>query len=286
MNNFWDRNIKVVIKSNSQEITLSKSKENHLNYNVEVIRDISEGSNTAKIEVYNYSNDLIKKINLGSKVEIYGGYGEELTLIYKGIVEKAPSGKKHNNDILYTIHCNTYNDDYKDTIIDLKIKKNGSASSALKQIISNFENLKVGKIELGKEIEYKDGKTVHNNLKNVLKSIAKDTESIFYVDDGVVNFRNPKEMNNGTFELDESYLLDIISNDNGYKIKSVFSSKIKEGMDFKAKVSKNEIEFSGTFPVVSVVHKLSFDKEFFTEFQIESAVEKKENEKKIKLVVG
>lgn len=284
----WDRQIQVTIYTRENTISFSRGAENQsLFFEVETTLDITNSSNIAKVTIYNLDNNTVKQLVRGAEIEIQAGYGNKLGVVYNGMIEKV-EGKKENNHVKYTIICSTYNDEYKETKIDLKVAKNYKASAVINVLISKLDRLKLGKIELGEDIQYKDGKTMHNNLKNILTQIAKDTKSIFYNSNGKLYFQKANVFNRGTFTLDKEYILDITPNENGYTVKSVFSSNITEGMKFNAnfKDDISNIEVSGSFPVVKVKHNLTLKNDFYTEFEILNQTLNKLNEKKIEIVVG
>ena len=148
--------------------------------------------------------------------------------------------------------------------------------------------MKVGKIELTKDVVYENGKTLNNNVKSIFKTIAKDCESIFFIKDGVVYFQKSNDVNLGIIEFDPNLFMDITSNQDGYTLKSVIDHRLKEG--YKLKIDLKEefegIEIKGEYLIIKGKHIMKINQEAYTEIEIKTKLEEKENEKVIEIVTN
>ena len=296
-NILWDRYIKVTffLKDNEKLIMERNQPVNGIDYSpdlsIESNFDTTENSNTAKITVYNLPTDIIKKLTAGLEVLVEAGYWNDGEVnknggvIYKGVIGK-PKGIQDGVNKKYEITCDSNNDEYKDTKINLKAGNGTKASTLINTIVSKLDKLKIGKIELTNDVVYKDGKTLHNNVKEIFKTIAKDCESIFFISNGLVFFQKTNDINRGTLELDLNKVTEITPNEDGYTIKMVFDSKFQEGYKVKLDL-KNEYEdweVKGEFPIIKGSHVMDYRGDASTTIEIKSKLEEKENEIEIKIV--
>lgn len=261
-------------------------------FEVESTFDTTENSNICKITLFNLPMEIIKKLTVGIDVIVEAGYmngikDKSIGVIYKGIIENC-TGKVENANKKYEITCNTYNDEYKDTKINLRAGRGTKASTLIKLIISKLDKLKAGKIELTKDVVYKDGKTLHNNVKSIFKTIAKDCESVFFIRDGIVNFQKKNDINLGTIEFDPKLFQDITSNQDGYTLKSVFDHRLQEG--YKLKIEEKDeyknLEIKGEFLIIKGKHFMSFKSDAFSEIEIRTKLEGEENKKEIEIITN
>lgn len=292
----WDRYAKVtfILKDGSKVIFERFSPVNGMDFSpdfeIESTFDTTENSNICKITIMNLPLEMVKKLTVGIDVLVEAGYmndtvNKDTGIIYKGIIESV-QGKTEEADKKYEITCNTFNDEYKNTKINLKVGRGTKASTVIEVILSKLDKLKKGKIELTNDIVYKDGKTLHNNLKSIFKTIAKDTESIFWIKDGVVNFQKKNQVNLGNIEFDPNRFQSITSNQDGYTLKTVFDHRLQEGYMLKID-EKNEyegLELKGEFPIIKGKHVMNFKGEAYSEIEIKTKLEEKENEIEISIV--
>ena len=283
----WDRYAKVTFKvkngDETEEIEFERFQvENGVDYSpdfeIQTEFDITESTNIAKIVIYNLTDEMIKKLKKGVEVVIEAGYwnngvNKDIGVIYKGIIESL-KGSWSNADKKFEITCNTYNDEYKDTKINLKTGKGTKASTIIKLILSKLDKLKAGTIELGKDIDYKDGKTMHNNVKHIFKEIAKDTKSVFFITNGVVTFQPRDKINRGILEFDPNRFQDVKENDGTYTLKSIFDHRFQEGFKINL-ITKGK-------------HVINFKSDAYTELEIKTKFDDEEAKKanEIEIVSG
>lgn len=299
----WDRYAKVTFKvkngSETEEIEFERFQvENGVDsspdFEIETEFDITESTNIAKIVIYNLTYEMIKKLKKGVEVVIEAGYwndgeNKDIGVIYKGIVESL-KGSWNNADKKFEITCNTYNDEYKDTKINLKVGKGTKASTIIKLILSKLDKLKAGKIELGKDIDYKDGKTLHNNVKHIFKELAKDTKSVFFITNGVVTFQPRDKINRGVLEFDANRFQDVKENDGTYTLKAIFDHRFQEGFKINLDLKKafEQLEIKGEYLITKGKHVMNFKTDAYTELEIRTKFDDEETKKanEIEIVTG
>lgn len=299
----WDRYAKLTFKvkngSETEEIEFERFQvENGVDsspdFEIETEFDITESTNIAKIVIYNLTDEMIKKLKKGVEVVIEAGYwndgeNKDIGVIYKGIVESL-KGSWNNADKKFEITCNTYNDEYKDTKINLKAGKGTKASTIIKLILSKLDKLKAGKIELGKDIDYKDGKTLHNNVKHIFKELAKDTKSVFFITNGVVTFQPRDKINRGILEFDPNRFQDVKENDGTYTLKAIFDHRFQEGFKINLDLKKafEQLEIKGEYLITKGKHVMNFKTDAYTELEIKTKFDDEETKKanEIEIVTG
>ena len=299
----WDRYAKVTFKvkngSETEEIEFERFQvENGVDsspdFEIETEFDITESTNIAKIVIYNLTDEMIKKLKKGVEVVIEAGYwndgeNKDIGVIYKGIVESL-KGSWNNADKKFEITCNTYNDEYKDTKINLKAGKGTKASTIIKLVLSKLDKLKAGKIELGKDIDYKDGKTLHNNVKHIFKELAKDTKSVFFITNGVVTFQPRDKINRGVLEFDPNRFQDVKENDGTYTLKAIFDHRFQEGFKINLDLKKTfeQLEIKGEYLSAKGKHVMNFKTDAYTELEIRTKFDDEETKKanEIEIVTG
>ena len=299
----WDRYAKVTFKvkngSETEDIEFERFQvENGVDsspdFEIETEFDITESTNIAKIVIYNLTDEMIKKLKKGVKVVIEAGYwndgeNKDIGVIYKGIIESL-KGSWNNADKKFEITCNTYNDEYKDTKINLKAGKGTKASTIIKLILSKLDKLKAGKIELGKDIDYKDGKTLHNNVKHIFKELAKDTKSVFFITNGVVTFQPRDKINRGVLEFDPNRFQDVKENDGTYTLKAIFDHRFQEGFKINLDLKKafEQLEIKGEYLITKGKHVMNFKTDAYTELEIKTKFDDEETKKanEIEIVTG
>ena len=299
----WDRYAKVTFKvkngDETEEIEFERFQvENGIDYSpdfeIETEFDITESTNIAKIVIYNLTDEMIKKLKKGVEVVIKAGYwndgvNKDIGVIYKGIIESL-KGSWSNADKKFEITCNTYNDEYKNTKINLKTGKGTKASTIIKLILSKLDKLKAGTIELGKDIDYKDGKTMHNNVKHIFKELAKDTKSVFFITNGVVTFQPRDKINRGILEFDPNRFQDIKENNGTYTLKSIFDHRFQEGFKINLDLNKEfeQLEIKGEYLITKGKHVINFKSDAYTELEIKTKFDDEETKKanEIEIVSG
>ena len=299
----WDRYAKVTFKvkngSETEEIEFERFQvENGVDsspdFEIETEFDITESTNIAKIVIYNLTDEMIKKLKKGVEVVIEAGYwndgkNKDIGVIYKGIIESL-KGSWNNADKKFEITCNTYNDEYKDTKINLKAGKGTKASTIIKLILSKLDKLKAGTIELGKDIDYKDGKTLHNNVKHIFKELAKDTKSVFFITNGVVTFQPRDKINKGVLEFDPNRFQYVKENDGTYTLKAIFDHRFQEGFKINLDLKKafEQLEIKGEYLITKGKHVMNFKTEAYTELEIKTKFDDEETKKanEIEIVSG
>ena len=153
-----------------------------------------------------------------------------------------------------------------------------------------MDKLKAGTIELGKDIDYKDGKTMHNNVKHIFKETAKDTKSVFFITNGVVTFQPRDKINRGILEFDLNRFQDVKENDGTYTLKSIFDHRFQEGFKINLDLKKEfeQLEIKGEYLITKGKHVINFKSDAYTELEIKTKFDDEEAKKanEIEIVSG
>ena len=118
-----------------------------------------------EISIYNLSPDSIASIKKGTPVNLSAGYGKEIGIIASGEV------------IEYTT---TIEDVDKKTTLKIGSAINSWREKKIHKTYAKGTTTK--DVMLVKNVTYKRGKTVSGRLKDVVKKLAKESESKFYID--------------------------------------------------------------------------------------------------------
>ena len=155
---------------------------------------------------------------------------------------------------------------------------------------TRIQKLKAGAIELGKDIDYKDGKTLHNNVKHIFKELAKDTKSVFFITNGVVTFQPRDKINRGVLEFDANRFQDVKENDGTYTLKAIFDHRFQEGFKINLDLKKafEQLEIKGEYLITKGKHVMNFKTDAYTELEIRTKFDDEETKKanEIEIVTG
>lgn len=238
-------------------------------------------SSTNYIELYNLNDktqSFIKDLN--TEVSLLAGYGNKLSLVFKGNITKVEITRK-NNDMVSTVHLgnNTY------LITQAHFSKTYSGLIPIKQIISDaipsFNMAYVG-LELIPDINLFnftwDGRT-----KDLFDFILKPAGLNWYNDKGIVNIIKNGEADKDSLFLitPENGLIDYpVKTDNGVNVNLLFNAQITANSFIELKLDKNTTtldgrstnlfiqELNGKYKVLNVVHKgSSYDGDMITSLE-------------------
>lgn len=181
---------------------------------------------------------------------MFKGYVEDIKPFFEG------------NDIGYKIICGQANDKWYKTIVNVKYAEGIHYSEVIKNI-ANLIGLGIGKIELTVDLPYPRGYSEQGNLKKLLEDIAKNSQSIFYIEEDLLYFTPALSSLNDLIDIDFSEIIDKIEEtDLGYKFKTFMNGNIKPNV-------KINIQNLGEM----IVDKVTYIGEFETgEFHIEVEV--------------
>lgn len=218
-------------------------------------------NNVSEISLWNVNEDTINQIKKGTQVVLNAGYGEDIGVV---LIGKVGNFEVITHDIdrelkLYVSDgLNLWGSQVKKTYENLKADK-------IVEDILNIIGVKVGKVQVENNITYQK-LVVDNTIESILKKIAKETNSKFYIKSGRGYFVNKDYADRNIILLNkDSGLLDIpskimIDEKIGWKINSLLEHRISVGsyVQIQSKV------VNGSFRVVKGRH----DSDFTTEIEV------------------
>lgn len=134
----------------------------------------------SEISIYNLSPSTIAGIHKSSAVTLSAGYGADMGMIVSGQVADFTT-EIENVDKKTTLKIASAINTWKEQKINKTYAPGTTAKSIMSDLISSF-GVAIADMDLVKNVTYSKGKTVSGRLKDVVKAIAKETESKFYID--------------------------------------------------------------------------------------------------------
>lgn len=238
-------------------------------------------SSTSYIELYNLNDktqSFIKDLN--AEVSLLAGYGNKLSLVFKGNITKVEITRKNNN-MVSKIYLGTQ----INLITSAHFSKTYNGLISIKQIISDailgFNMAYVG-LELIPDIKVLnftwDGRT-----KDLFDFILKPAELNWYNDKGIINItKNGEADKDSLFVITpENGLIDYpVKTDKGVNVNMLFNSQISTKSLIELKLDKNTTtldgrstnlfiqELNGKYKVLNVAHKgSSYDGDMITSLE-------------------
>lgn len=210
-----------------------------IDFSAKVTLDMTNNSNKADINIYNLplkiENLLNSAIPYIVTVRIFSGYNikakTEYGLVFTGILENIDT-KKNDSTINSHFYCSEINPVYKDKLFQISVKNSTKASTIIEKIMEKTNTLEP-KLSLIKPLELKDdciyerSKTFNGDLKNILTRLAKDTKSIFILDNQTIQFIEYKSEKMPKINCDPAKILNITNSDIGYTITMLFDHRMK-----------------------------------------------------------
>ncbi len=276
-----------IAKTETQEAAVMELTNKDIDFDCSIDLDNTNNSNKATINIYNIPHDRKILLIKNTKISIEAGY-EDIGangLVFYGIIEKTKD-TKDNNSIRTEINCSIANDEMKENKIQLSFGKGAKVSTIINSIIYKTR-LKRGEVKLGKDISYDRGKTFNNHIKNIFSRLAKDSDSRFFVSNGVVYFYPINESKKDEVQCIPGMIKEVNETDEGFLIKTFFDHRVQEGtiyiVDFENLSLRQEIK--GKFEVIKVRHTVNTRSgSHETELEIKTKI--KEEEKKVQVKVN
>lgn len=218
----------------------------------------------SEVVIYNLSPSSIANIKKGTRLTLHAGYKDDLGLLTSGAVSEYNT-VLDGVDKKTTLKVASAIVNWKEQKIQKTFAPGTTAKELLQDILPQF-GIPIGDLSPAKNITYQKGRTVSGRLKDVVMSIAKETDSKFYIDRDKCYFREPNKGNPTGFVLSgETGLLGSperieIEKKEGWKIKCLLNYQIT--VDTVIQVKSKVI--SGMFRVVKGKHS----SEWITEMEV------------------
>lgn len=169
----WHRQAELVLSGklyHSDDIDLEFS----VPFSTENEPDLSE------IIVYNLSPGSVSMIKKGIPVSLSAGYAGDVGMLCSGVVSSF-STVMDGVDRKTTLKIGTAAQAWQEKKIHKTYAKDTTAKMILEDLIQQF-GVSIADMTVVKDVTYSKGKTVSGRLKDVVKKLAKETESKFYLD--------------------------------------------------------------------------------------------------------
>lgn len=209
------------------------------------------------IKIYNLSERTRNNIKKESSIRLQAGYQDNFGTLTVGEIQSVESYKKKANYVT-EITMTTASKSWTDDIINKTFNPPITSKQILERIIPST-GLEQGLIELVDNKNYQLGKTVNGRAINVIKQIAKESNTPITISNGKINFTNGK-VNTGYLLSADSGLIsspravDNKDDEADWNIQVLFNHNIKPKS--RIKVESNSI--NGQFDVV----KAKFNEDF------------------------
>ena len=132
------------------------------------------------ISVYNLSPSSIASISKNTHIHLSAGYDKNIGMLVSGVVTDFSTTIEGVNKKT-TLKVATAANVWKEIKVHKTYAQGTTAEDILKDLISNF-GVTIADMSLVKNVTYKKGKTISGRLKDVVKKLAKETDSKFYMD--------------------------------------------------------------------------------------------------------
>ncbi|RRD39110.1 hypothetical protein EII29_08315 [Leptotrichia sp. OH3620_COT-345] len=214
---------------------------NNDNFNIDfsLETDRSSQSNVLELNLYNIKErengiDSLEYefMKLKPRIELYAGYREKKEIKVKDLVFSGQLATIKNDyadlDIKYSLVCFQERDILVMQTLNVSYPKGNKPSFIIKDLVEKVGSkeevkLGIGKIEPFKDLPYQSNFSKSNtSLQKIFEALAKDTMSIFYIENGLLYFLPKHSFVKEKIKLKQMDLLDLKADDNGYNVKLGF----------------------------------------------------------------
>lgn len=209
----------------------------NMDFRLEV--DRTSQSNVLELNLYNIKAREKGQLSLEyeflkakPRIELYAGYREKKEIKIKDLIFSGQLATVKNEfselDIKYSLVCFQEKDIFVMQTLNISYPKGNKPSFVIKDLIDKFGSkdeikLGIGKIELFKDLPYQSNFSKSNtSLQKIFEDIAKDTMSIFYIENGLLYFLPKHSFIKEKTELTQMDLLNLTVDDDGYSVKLGF----------------------------------------------------------------
>lgn len=154
-------------------------KSDDMDFEFEVPFSTENEPDVSEISIYNLSPKTIASIHKGSVATLSAGYNTDIGMIVSGQVAGFTT-QIDEVDKKTVLKVASAINEWKEKKINRSYAAGTTAKDIMMDLISGF-GVTVADIEPVKNVTYSKGKTVSGRLKDVVKAIAKETESKFYI---------------------------------------------------------------------------------------------------------
>ena len=230
--------------------------------------DHSIYSNKASIIIYNLPLKIKNELLENTPVTIIAGYldfPETQGIIYNGIIENISESL---NDVTTKteIQCSEANDEFQKLKYIVSIKKTQVKASEVLKHISKHCKLEFEIQKLGIDLVYTRSRTYNGTLKQIIQSIARDTNSHAFISRRKIFFLDSAKPILDELTCDIKKVKDILDTDTGYFIDMIFDHRMEPNYNLSIKYEGDRFKKSleGVYKIINVEHDLSVINNSFT----------------------
>ncbi|NGP45962.1 hypothetical protein G4V62_13770 [Bacillaceae bacterium SIJ1] len=151
--------------------------------------DDTSKKDLAEVVFYNLSHDRINSIKKGTPIIINAGYENDVGTVFLGAVYDMDTIKRGVNRETTVKAVDAT--DQRDKLKVNKTYKEGTRASQIIADLCQIVGLSIGKLELPKDVQYRNGKNEQGVILQRLKLLAKDSGAKFNISKGMAYFRPP-----------------------------------------------------------------------------------------------
>ena len=225
-------------------------------------------SNKASITIYNLPLKIKNELLENTPVTIIAGYldfPETQGIIYNGIIENI-SESLDGVTTRTEIQCSEANDEFQKLKYIISIKNPKVKASEVLKRISEHSKLEFEIQKLGIDLIYTRSRTYNGTLKQIIQSIAKDTNSHAFISRRKVFFLDNKKPVLDELICDIEKVKNIMDTDTGYSIDMFFDHRMEPNYNLSIKYEGDRFKKSleGMYKIIRVEHDLSAINNSFT----------------------
>ena len=177
----FGRAIQSIIGSSTESIVIDGG----LTISFDLTKTITSEPNEATISIVNLNQstrNLItdKKYN---RILLNAGYGDDMRTLFVGYIDEVEN-RKESTDITTTMTCSDGSKDYRESRTAVTVKKGQSDKEIVKEVLKDMPNTETGIQEYKKATKLPRGKTLVGNSRDILKTVAKNQDSNWSIQDG------------------------------------------------------------------------------------------------------
>lgn len=132
------------------------------------------------ISIYNLSPSSIASIKKNTSISLSAGYGKDIGMLISGVVTSFDT-TIDLTDKKTTVKVATAANAWKEIKVHKTYAKGTTSKDIMSDLIGSF-GVTIADMSIVKNVTYKKGKTISGRLKDVVKKLAKETNSKFYMD--------------------------------------------------------------------------------------------------------
>lgn len=219
--------------------------------------DNDNEADSFEIIIYNLSQNTINNIKEGSDISLQAGYQDDFGTINIGVIDNVSTNVESSSKVT-KILMTTATRSWTDDIISKTFNPPITSTQILQRIVP-LSGLETGFIQLENEITYQRGKTVYGRVIDVVKMLAKETNTPITISNGKINFTNNQITKGYLISADSGMIsspskIDEKNSDADYTVSILFNHNIKP----KSLIKVQSTVLRGSFEVIRAKYNDDF----------------------------